>query len=307
MRFTKPAYSVSDQLAKLKNRGLSVSDDATATRVLANVGYYRLAGYAYPFLVPPSRKRFKAGTPFEQIIGVYDFDRELRALLIAITERLEIAFRSRLVNATCLYWGQPHWFLDSTKFHQRFDHMRFIDQVERELGISYDRQTRQRILPSGHAETFIGHYYTKYGDPYLPPFWMTAELLSFGALSKLFKGLGDPRLKSQIASEFGVPAKVLEKWLHSISNLRNVCAHHSRLWNRVFSIPLPIAHKHQGIVIAPDKLQGHLVVLIDLLDTFEPGHNLRSDFVTLLTRYPFIDPSAMGFAKGWELTPFWKT
>ena len=305
--FAKPALSVSDQLAKLKSRGLGVSDDTAATQVLKNIGYYRLAGYAYPFLVPPERKHFKQGTSFEQITALYDFDRALRMLLLATTEKLEIAIRSRLVNATCLHWQQPHWFLDGTKFHPRFDHLRFIDQIERELGITYDPQTRQRILPSGHAETFIGHYYTKYGDPYLPPFWMTAELLSFGALSKLFKGLGDPALKAAIASEFRVPAKILEKWLHSVSNLRNVCAHHSRLWNRVFSIPLPVAHKLQGIINAPDKIQGHLVVLVDLLDTLEPGHNLRSDFVTLLKRHPSIDPTAMGFASGWELARFWKT
>ena len=63
----------------------------------------------------------------------------------------------------------------------------------------------------------------------------------------------------------------------------------------------------QGIITAPDKLQGHLVVLIDLLDTLEPSHNLRSDFVTLLKRNPSIDPTAMGFAGGWEQTRFWMT
>lgn len=304
MKFVKQAVDLPTQLQKLKSRGLGVADDAAALSLLHNLGYYRLAGYAFPFLVPPARKIFKQGTTFEQIVRVYDFDRELRVLMMNAVERIEVTMRSRLVHATCLSWD-AHWFMDAAKFHPHFNHLQFMDQVERDMGIRYDRTTQQRILPATHAETFIQHYYTKYGDPYLPPFWMTAEVLSLGALSKVYKGIGDAAIKAAIASPFGVPAKMFEGWLHSLAHLRNICAHHGRLWNRVFSINPPFAHKHRGIMLSPNKLEGHLVVLVDALDVAHPGHSFRQDFKALRDRYPEIDPVAMGFPAGWSTQPFW--
>jgi abortive infection bacteriophage resistance protein len=304
MKFAKQAIDLPGQLNKLKSRGLIVSDDAKALHQLQNIGYYRLAGYAYPFLDSPTRKVFKAGTTLDQILRLYDFDRTLRVLLLDLIERLEVTLRSRLVTETCLPWG-AHWFMDAARFHPHFNHLKFIDQIEREMGVRYDRVTMLRILPAFHAETFVQHYYAKYGDPHLPPFWMTAEVLTLGSLSKLFKGIGSSVVKATIASPFGVPAKMFEGWLHGLAHLRNICAHHGRLWNRIFSIKPPIAHKHRGIMLSPNKLEGHLVVLVDALDVAHPGHSFRQDFKALLARYPEIDPIAMGFPSGWSTQPFW--
>lgn len=306
MKFAKPAINHAAQLQKLKSRGLLVADDSAAIELLLNIGYYRLSGYAFPFLSPPNRTSFKPGTSLEQIMRIYECDRELRILLMDVIERIEVSLRSRIVNQTCQPWG-AHWFMDAARFHWRFNHTQFVGNLERELGIRHDPVTRQRILPTAHAETFIEHYYTKYGDPYLPPFWMTAEVLSLGTLSKLYTGIGDARMKAEIAQPFGVPAKIFSGWLHSLSHFRNTCAHHCRLWNRIFSISPKRSHKHQGIMHSPDRLEGHLVVLADVLDVTSPGHSFRVNLKGLLKRFPEIDPSALGFPTHWETLPFWKS
>ena len=305
MKFTKPVFDHQAQLQKLKSRGLVVTDDAEVLAALENIGYYRLAGYAYPFLEPPHRKAFKPATTWTQISRLYEFDRELRVLIIDAIERIEVAVRARLISATCAHWNDPHWFLDARHFHPRFNHGYFIEQLERELGITYPPPAHQRLLPSSHAETFIQHYYTKYGDPYLPPFWMTAEILTLGALSRVYKGLGDPALKASIAAPFAVPAKILESWLHALSHLRNICAHHGRLWNRVFSISATVARKHQGLVHSPSRLEGLLVVLVDVLQVTAPGSGWKQGFKNLLQSFPEIDPAAMGFPPAWNSLPFW--
>lgn len=306
MKYTKPALDLPAQLQKLKDRGLLVTDDAVAMQRLENIGYYRFSGYTYPFLVPPDRLAFKPGTRLEQIERLYEFDRELRILVSDAIERIEVSLRSRIVRHTSLQWG-AHWFLDAQHFHPRFNHGRFIEQVEREVGVRYDPRTSQRVLPTSHPETFLEHYYKKYGDPYLPPFWMTTQVLTMGALSRLFEGIGDVPLKLAIARPFNVPTKVLVSWLHSLAHLRNICAHHGRLWNRVFSISPLVTDRHVGVIRTANRFEGHAVVLIDVLDVANPGHSWRQDFKTLLAQFPEIDPAAMGFGAQWESSAFWRT
>lgn len=305
MKYSKPALDLPAQLQRLKDRGLIVVDDVQAQQRLENIGYYRFSGYSFPFLIPPDRLAFKPGTRFEQIERIYEFDRELRILVTDAIERIEVSLRSRIVRHTTLQWG-AHWYLDAQHFHPRFNHRRFLEQVEREVGIRYDPITGQRILPITHSETFIEHYYKKYGDPYLPPFWMTTQVLTMGALSQLFKGMDNGPVKSAIAQPFHVPTKVLVSWLHSLAHLRNICAHHGRLWNRVFSISPLVTQRHVGIIRTPNRFEGHAVVLSDVLNVANPGHMWRKALRDLLTEFPEVDPSAMGFDRNWESSAYWR-
>lgn len=318
--YSKPAQSLADLYAKMAGRALTVANPADLQAALENLGYYRLGGYAYPFLVPPARKVFKTGTTWGQIARIYEFDRELRLLVADAIERIEVGLRARIVTATTMApiptavatpgttpatWG-PHWFLDATRFHPKFKHGAFIQKIEREVGIEYDPTTHLPMLPTTHAEKFIEHYYQKYGIPYLPPFWMVAEVLTLGSLSFLYKGLGDPTLKANIASPFGVAAKVMEKWLHSLAHLRNICAHHGRLWNREFSIAPTIPAHLATTVNGPKRFEGHATVLVEMLRITTPADNWKKDFRDLLARFPEIDPAAMGFGASWS-TPYWQS
>jgi len=87
-------------------------------------------------------------------------------------------------------------------------------------------------------EEFINHYFGKYGEPAFPPSWMTLEVVSMGTLSKLFSALDRINSSSRtIAKDLGLyKVEILKNWLHALSSLRNTCAHHSRLWNRRFTI-----------------------------------------------------------------------
>lgn len=88
--FTKPALSLADLFTKIVSRGLQVSNLLDLKNALVNLGYYRLAGYVYPFLVPPARKIFKPETTWHHIARIYEFDRELRLLVTDAVERIEV-------------------------------------------------------------------------------------------------------------------------------------------------------------------------------------------------------------------------
>jgi len=315
--YTKAAQSLPDLFAKISSRGLHIDNPAELQCALVNLGYYRIAGYAYPFLVPPSRKTFKSGTAWDQIARLYEFDRELRLLVSDAVERIEVGLRARLVSATTMEpiaaaaipgtpastWG-PHWYLDASRFHPGFNHGRFIAKLEQELGIEHDASGAP-ILPATHAEAFITHYYSRYGDPHLPPFWMVAEILTLGSLSSLYRGLGPPHLKLKIAQPFGVTTKVMVSWLHALAHMRNVCAHHGRLWNRVFSIIPLVPPRLSATVHAANRFEGHATVLVEMLRVTAPSDNWKADFRALLARFPEIDPTAMGFGPSWS-TPYWQ-
>ena len=305
MNFNKHPITLTDQLTHLESRGLSFPEKAKAISHLTNLGYYRLSGYSLPFRKGPERTHFKDGTTINQIIRVYDFDRQLRLLVNDAVERIEIGIRSRMVTDCSLHYQTSHWFSDPSNFHTQFNHRRFLKKTERSLEITYDQTTGNRVLPTTHPETFIEHYYQTYTQPYLPPFWMVAEIMTLGGLSHLFKGLGDPALKVQIAQPFGVSARVFVSWLHAVSHFRNVCAHHGRLWNRVFSISPTVARSRSGQINSPQRFEGHAATLLLLLDECSPGHSWRQRFMDLFAQYPEINETSMGFAPNWKTSPIW--
>jgi abortive infection bacteriophage resistance protein len=93
--YTKPALSYADQLQLLKDRGLSIGNDAKALHLLETISYYRLSGYLYPMLDnPKSPHIFKPGSTFKNGFKLYCFDRELRKLILSELEKIEIAVRA---------------------------------------------------------------------------------------------------------------------------------------------------------------------------------------------------------------------
>ena len=75
----------------------------------------------------------------------------------------------------------------------------------------------------------------KYTKPALT-FPDQAELL-------LKRGLVAPS-KQTIASEYGVADRVLDSWQATFNQVRNLCAHHARLWNRAFGVR-PLRRRRQ--------------------------------------------------------------
>jgi abortive infection bacteriophage resistance protein len=302
MRFAKPPLSIPDQLVKLEARGLQIVDRAAAEHSLRYTGYYRLSAYALTFQdCAQPEKPFRPGTTFDDLISVYCFDRELRLLVLDAIERVEVALRSVLNNEMAVRHG-PHWFMNVRHFALRFDHARFIADIEAELRIDVAGQ-----LPAQpHQEVFINHYYTKYGDPYLPPSWMVIETLSLGALSRIITNLNLGVERIAIAQSFGTDEFVLRGWFHVLSYVRNLSAHHSRLWNRQLVIKFrQVARRHQSFLTTTDRFYAVAVVLYDLLQHVAPGTQWHIRLRDLIARHPILPLGAMGFPANWQQVPFW--
>lgn len=311
--YDKPAVSHDEHLGILRQRGLEISDDARARHYLANIGYYRLSAYTRPFYLPNEPQHtFIRGTTFDEVLRLYVFDRELRLLLLDAIERLEVALRAQLANTLGEHHG-PHGYLDPAVFDSRYRHGWLVEKLETE--------SRARDV-----EAFLAHYRNKYRSaPPQPPIWMAVELLTFKEVSTLFANLRRAEDTQRIEAHFGWRFPLLRSWFRSLSDLRNLCAHHSRVWNREFgsrpemprrppghwpSVPENIAtgsHLHPGQTLDPRRrLYLQLVVIESLMEKVSPESRWTERLVTLLDRYPQVSRPHMGFPPAWEAEPFWR-
>lgn len=302
--FDKLPLSISEHINQWEKRGLSIPDRDRAERYFSVISYYRLSAYSLPFQTGNPDHHFKQGTSFEDILDLYVFDRRLRLLILDAIERIEVALRARMTNVLAENHG-PHAYLNKKIFDTRYNHDWLIGQVRRKC-------------TDNRAETFIKHYRAKYSDPDLPPVWMILEILTFKEVSVLFSNLRRKEDKQAIAGFWGLNDTVLRSWFRALSDLRNVCAHHSRTWNREFG-SRPMVPK-KPLARWPDlnrpladpkinttrRLYYLLVVIETLLRNINPGSTWHERFCDLLEKYPNTSRAHMGMPDDWVVDPFWR-
>lgn len=298
MKFTKPAINAEQQIALLRSRGLVFSDDSKALHYLKHVGYYRLAGYTLPFQIDHNQDgthKFIKHTTFEDVIDLYSFDRKLRLLVSDELERIEVAFRSELSQTMSEVFG-PHWYTNPSFFIQKYNHTDFIDLLKKDIG--YD--------PSKSAvrQRFIDHYFRKYCDPKLPPSWMIFEILSFGTVSQVFKNLSRENQKL-VAKSYGLDGSVLASWMHSITYLRNLAAHHQRLWNRSYTIKPIIAKQYASELMEPTRFYAQAIIIQVLLKIVAPESQWAIKLGSLFSAHPKVNIQQMGFPSDWQTRAIW--
>jgi abortive infection bacteriophage resistance protein len=279
----------------LQQRGLTIQDSVTAEQFLNNISYFRFAAYLRIFEQP--NRTFHAGSTFEQVATLYTFDVELRRLLFAAIQRIEIALRSRVIHQFSLAHG-PFWFLDASLAIDKPKFAKNLDMLQRELERS--------------KEEFIKEHTAKYGTTNFPPAWKMLELVSFGCLTKLYMNFADTPAKKRIARSFGVAKyEALESWMRAVNALRNFCAHHARVWNRTMTmIPmLPPVMRNPWVDVADIVQTSPYAIFCCIaywLRGIDPQTTFVADLKALLGKYPTVSPLAMGFVAGWEQEPLWQ-
>jgi len=132
------------------------------------------------------------------------------------------------------------------------------------------------------------------------------EALSFGSFSKIFK-LAKGEFRSPVGDAFGVHPTVIESWLHALVFVRNVCAHHGRLWNRTFTITPKIPKRYSGEWpnASQDKLYIVCCIIHHMLSVLADDTGWATRLKELISQRPDVPLSAMGFPNEWESIPFW--
>ena len=292
--YTDKPLSFTQQIALLKSNGLTFIDEPKALHTLQQISYFRLKSYMMPLMSDKVRHIFKSSVMFEQAYSLYKFDSRLRKLISGELEKLEVSIRTQMAyilsDEVDIYW-----FADSANFVSAPRHAALIASLKSEL----DRSDDDQIL----------RFKLMYSDVF-PPSWMTMEVTSFGSLSMLYKLLKPSLPKRKIANFYGVSDSVFESWLHSIVYVRNICAHHSRLWNKTLRIqplfPRKVSNTFISTPVRNDRLYYVLCIIQYLLLTVNPNTTFSARLKALLAEFPSVDVRAMGFPKDWDKEPLWK-
>lgn len=298
--YSKPALTLQQQIDHLRAHGMIIEDEARAQYWLRHVSYYRLSAYWLYFEHPKGQNgpRFRAGTSFDQVTTLYDFDRLLRRLAMRGTEHVEVALRGSWAYQMGQL-GSGHSYLDAAHYTDRKEFHRNLSKLSNDVGSS--------------GETYIRHYREAYDTPAIPPAWMVAEMMSFGQLSRWYSNLADRALRNRIAEPLGLPETVLVPLVRHITDVRNICAHHGRLWNRGFLQPPKIAQRPDDLrasldphaTQAPARLYNSLTMVAHIVRTVAPDSTWRADLLAHLQTHPTSDLAAMGFPSDWQSRSLW--
>ena len=291
-QYDKPQISIPEQIDLLKLDGLSFKDESKAKHILENISLFRMKSYLMP-LREIGQRKFKKHACFEDAYALYKFDSELRKIICSELEKIEVSIRTQLSLIMGDYSG-IYWFEKSENFRNPSRHSGLLSSLKSELCRSDD-------------EAIIG-FQKKYSNLF-PPTWITFEISSFGTLSMMYRYLRPGQARRKVARFYGLSDTVMESWLHAIVYVRNICAHHSRLWNRKLSINALIPRSPQltFITIPKDTKRVYYVLSIILyfLQTINPKNTFALRFKQLLSKYPNVDTRAMGFPENWEEEKLW--
>lgn len=302
--FNKPPLTLEEQIDRLEKRGLSIPNKEEAKAWLRKVHYSRLRPYWYPFEGNHETHEFVAGTAFEDILRLYELDRKLRLLVLEAIERLEVALRSLWAYEMAHAAGNPFAYSEHS-LHSR------KDRHEADLRRLYEEW--QRAVK--HNPVFL-HYKNSYDEPY-PPIWLVVESVSFGTLARFLTNLGDQNVSKSIAEEFKLPHSFLKGAVKHLVVVRNMAAHHVRLWDHEFTAyTLPYIRKNPKLLKEAMDASPHsqriyrtLALLTYVMEALHPKDDWKGRLINLVEAFwrDWRDfRERMGFPEDYQRLTLWR-
>ena len=278
----KSPKTYEEQVEIIKRKGFIVDDDETCKSFLKQANYYRLSAYFLPF-------RNADGTYFEninfnRIKRIYEFDGRIRNLIFECIETIELYLRTQLAY----YCGHAYGalgYLNPDIYNERHND----DKFKRLLDICIE-ENKTTLVVQHHKKKYNGQF----------PVWVIIEFFSMGMLSYLYADLKSPDQK-QIARELYHTSSVcLKSWLRCLTDLRNRCAHYSRIY--YWSFPaLPRMPKNVSFN-TNRKLFSQILTLKFLYpDKNEWESRIMTELRALMEEYgDDISLSHIGFPENWD-------
>ncbi len=292
MEQLKPALTYVQQIERLKTaHNLLITDDNKALEILSKVNYYRLSAYGIGLVKKSDKEQYQDGISLEHIYRLYEFDSIFRNILIHIIEKIEIQLRTQISNYLALKYG-PEGYINPDNFTNKKNkdgklvHSSVIESFKKEC----DHQKKAPFVKH-HVDKYDGHF----------PIWVAIELFTFGNLSSLYSIMKSEDQK-EIAKLYDTEPKYLGSWILALVEIRNICAHYSRLYN----MPLKqIPHlyteyqKYNNGKIC--KIFLSLIAIKRMLNSDFRWNSFEAKFEKLMEDYnDVVILSYMGFPEEWK-------
>lgn len=315
MNNSKPWKSFAEQLELLKARGLLVDNEPAALDYLSRIGYYRLSGYWYSFrklelnqgddgkITYRRLDEFQEGSHFKDAVHLYVFDKKLRLLALDALERIELALRVDIAHLLGEQDICAHE--EPSLFHGNFT-KKTNDKGKTQHQLWLEKY--QSLVHRARREPFVEHYLDKYGRL---PIWVAIEIWDFGLMSKMYAGM-QYKHKEQIATKYGAKdGRAFSGWLRGLNFIRNVSAHHSRLWNINVLERAPLLQDDENWKQLNDARPFFYFCLMQkLMRVICPNSSWAQRFAELMGEFPEIGCGAVsladfGLIEGWEDWDLW--
>jgi len=288
--YTKQSLSIPDQVALLQSRGVHVPDQQEAEHFLRYHNYYQVSGYVYYFEVKDQTRTHRTHQlarpiSFNDLISLVHFDQELRHIFFRMTTEIEIALRCSVAYRLSQAYG-PFCF----------EHKDIFRTPEQNKKNNKFKEILQKACAAHEKEPFVAHFTQTYQES-IPPAWVMVELLTLGNISWLYSQLKTD-LQKDIAQDFSIDHSILVSWLKALTELRNTCAHHMRLWNKVFVNHPKIRKADQSFPIRQvNRLGSFLPMVFHLMHILHNNQKYQTELLQLLCNQPLIKPRDMGLAR----------
>ena len=286
------------------------NNESKAAETLKNISYYRLKGYWWDMQSDYTLHTFKPNIYFEDVVARYNFDRELRLILFDAIERIEIALRTKMIYHLSISYGGL-WYSNPALFEPTTNtlpngtvktiHQNTLDELQKEFNRS--------------QEIFIKDHRNRYPNQDADA-WKTLEIASMGTLSKLYKNLKlQLPEKAIIAKEMGFNLhSELSSWLESTTYIRNIIAHHSRLWSRNMvkrptdNLRNPIGLWFANSLLPVQSKKPFLIIssLIYMCNMIDSNNPIKKNIIELFNSKSNISIYKLGFLNNWQNEPLWK-
>ncbi|HEX5154780.1 MAG TPA: Abi family protein [Parafilimonas sp.] len=297
MKYSDPALTIEEQFQLLVKNNLTITSEAAVKDTLISIGYFRLNNYMKYF---KTGNRFIDGTVVEDIRDLYEFDKFLRISLFDAIADIEVAVKALINNSlACKY--SSHWISNAAIFKPGFYnyHQEMITDIT-------------DYCKNNPEEQFIKKYKNSFNDPQLPPSWMLMEIMSFGKISMIYENILHTEDKVAVSAQLKTHDNILTSWLHCLTYIRNLCAHHAKILDRTLTIKpiMPLRKKNRFLKDAEEldtsKIYAVLCCLCYLLQSINPVSDFKENITNLMINNPQLKPAFMGFTPDWENESIWK-
>lgn len=223
--YIKPPLDHIAMVQLLKKRWLEIWDEGKVEKHLKHTGYYRLSAYFKSY--QKKDDTFIQGTSFHDVWDTYIFDRKLRLHTLDAIEKIEVSLKANIndifsIKKWCL------WYLDPANFDLT-PRVSYNPNAKQPFDIHKELMTKISNI-SGSPRENVKYYQQKYTPNELPS-WILFDELTIGEISNMYN-LFPQATRQEIADVYGVYERDFKAWIQTIMNIRNICAHHGRLWNR---------------------------------------------------------------------------
>ncbi len=281
---TKPFKTYEEQLTLLKQRGMHISDDRKALEALKTENYYRISGYWLTMLKKNNdgTNVFYPGADFDNVMNLYQFDMELRKVIMVATITIETNLKAFVAYYHSQKYG-PCGYMNSQNAEDIWKHATFIN------ALSNDLHRRKE-------EPFVIHHNQDLGGIY--PIWVATEVCSFDQISKFYRNML-PADRSNIAKNFyGISSReYIENWIHCAVVARNMAAHGARFYNKPNYKPAAMLPKN--LKKYSTTMFGYVYAIYQLLPV-EKKEDFLESITHVIENHSYAIIKHIGFPCNWK-------